>query len=375
MNLLTCFNTCDIKGEVGEELTPEIVAKTGKAMALFLRAKLIVIGGDCRMSTPELKQAAIDGVRSVNCDVVDIGLCGAEELYFATTFLNACGGIVITSSHYSKNHNGMKLVKVGGQPITINCGLFEIKNMVKNIRCDRNSIGGSLKALSTLTPYIEHLLSFVELKYLKPQKLVVMAGSDVAGNIIDIIQRRFWQEQIPVEFYKIYHQVDHNFPNEIQNTILSKNKDVIKQSIMLHRADLGIVWDCGFDKCFFFDDKGEYIKGNHIVELLADSFYNKYIDERVIYEPKFAWDFGDIINSKTIRGIEPKLAQETTEKCKSKIDHQRGMNSHNNEQFSYRYSGMLPWLLMIELISNKNQPLSSLIKQKLQDLSPSNEIN
>jgi len=370
VNSLTCFNSGDIRGEGGEELTPEIGAKIGKAMALFLPAKLIVIGGDSQMSTHELKQAAIDGVRSVNCDVVDIGKCGAEEISFATTFLNACGGIVVTTSHNSKNHIGMKLLKSGGQPITADCGLFEIKDMVENIRCDRNSIGGSLKSLSTLTPYIEHLLTFVELKYLNPLKLVVIAGNGVTGNIIDIIQRRFWQEQIPVEFYKIYHQVEHDFPNDIPNPILSKNKVVIKQSIMLHRADLGIVWDDRFDKCFFFDEEGEYISGNHIVELLADSFYNKYIDERIIYEPKFAWDFSDLINSKTDRGIESKLAQETTGKCRSKVNHQRVMNLHNNEQFSYRYSGMLPWLLMIELISNKNQPLSSLVKQKLQDLLP-----
>ena len=168
MQTLNCFKAYDIRGEVGKELNTDIAARIGKAMALFLQAKLIVVGGDCRLSTPELKQAVIEGIRSVNCDVVDIGVCGTEEIYFATRFLEASGGVVITASHNPKNYNGMKLVREDSKPISSDSGLNEIKALAEKMNCQNLTLGGNLFYLSTVAPYIDHILEFIKVKILKP---------------------------------------------------------------------------------------------------------------------------------------------------------------------------------------------------------------
>ncbi|NQZ81891.1 MAG: phosphomannomutase CpsG [Colwellia sp.] len=378
MQTLNCFKAYDIRGEVGKELNTDIAARIGKAMALFLQAKLIVVGGDCRLSTPELKQAVIEGIRSVNCDVVDIGVCGTEEIYFATRFLEASGGIVITASHNPKNYNGMKLVREDSKPISSDSGLNEIKALAEKMNCQNLTLGGNLFYLSTVAPYIDHILEFIKVKKLKPLKLVVNAGNGVAGHIIDIIQKRFWKQKIPIEFYKIYHEANGEFPNGVPNPLLPENREVTKQAVLLHKADLGIAWDGDFDRCFLFDENGEFIEGYYIVGLLAEFFLKQYPSEKIIHDPRLIWNTVDIVTKNGGTAIETKTGHAFIKERMRKENAIYGgeMSAHHYfRDFGYCDSGMIPWLLIIELISRSNQPLSTYVNQQMKSFPSSGEIN
>lgn len=378
MQTLNCFKAYDIRGEVGKELNTDIAARIGKAMALFLQAKLIVVGGDCRLSTPELKQAVIEGIRSVNCDVVDIGVCGTEEIYFATRFLEASGGVVITASHNPKNYNGMKLVREDSKPISSDSGLNEIKALAEKMNCQNLTLGGNLFYLSTVAPYIDHILEFIKVKKLKPLKLVVNAGNGVAGHIIDIIQKRFWKQKIPIEFYKIYHEANGEFPNGVPNPLLPENREVTKQAVLLHKADLGIAWDGDFDRCFLFDENGEFIEGYYIVGLLAEFFLKQYPSEKIIHDPRLIWNTVDIVTKNGGTAIETKTGHAFIKERMRKENAIYGgeMSAHHYfRDFGYCDSGMIPWLLIIELISRSNQPLSTYVNQQMKSFPSSGEIN
>ncbi|WP_438863402.1 phosphomannomutase CpsG [Neptunicella sp.] len=378
MTELTCFKAYDIRGELGTELNIDIAKRIGQAFAVQLAPKTVVIGGDIRLSTPELKFALAEGLMSQGVNVIDIGLCGTEEIYFATTYLNVDGGIMITASHNPKNYNGLKLVKAGSQPISGDSGLFDIKTLAEQNQFTDVANPGSLIEKNIRQAYTDKLLSFIDISLLKPMTIVVNAGNGAAGHAIDEIEQRFIQAAVPVKFIKVHHQPDGHFPNGIPNPLLPENRSHTADAVVEHNADLGIAWDGDFDRCFLFDQKGNFIEGYYIVGLLAEAFLQKHHGEKIIHDPRLTWNTIDVCQRNSGIAVQCKTGHAFIKermRLENAIYGGEMSAHHYFRDFYYCDSGMIPWLLVIELLSHKSVSLSSLLTEYDAKFPASGEIN
>ncbi len=375
---LTCFKSNDIRGQLGEELNKYNAYRIGAATAKFLTAKVIVVGGDNRLSTPILKQALKEGIKSRGGDVIDIGLCGTEEVYFATTYLKANGGIMITASHDPKNYNGMKIVREKSQPINNDTGLDEIKRIVASTETLSRKRHGRSIHLSVTPQYTEHILNSINVNKLKPLRLVVNAGNGVAGHVIDDIETMFASENVPIEFIKLHNKPDGNFPNGVPNPLDIENRVETSQAVKQHNADMGIAWDTDFDRCFFFDEQGNFIESYYIVGLLAQNFVKNNPDEKIVHDPRLTWSTIELVHKNGGRAIQSKTGHAfIKERMRQEQAIYGGeMSAHHYfRDFYYCDSGMIPWLLIAELMSVHQQKLSSLVSEQMIEYPSSGEIN
>ena len=401
MTMLSCFKAYDIRGRMPDELNEDIAWRIGRATAEYLTPKTVVVGGDIRLSTPELKAALSDGLRSGGVDVIDIGLCGTEEVYFATSHLQAGGGIMVTASHNPKDYNGMKLVREESKPISGDTGLREIQRLAEEVFVEPNRIGspdipfGSYRKISNLSPYVDHILSYIKPNELKPLKLVVNAGNGAAGHVIDAIEERFKATSmdggsacsagsinrstgVPVEFVKIHHEPDGNFPHGIPNPLLHDCRQATVDAVLEHNADMGIAWDGDFDRCFLFDEKGQFIEGYYIVGLLGEAFLAHYPGAKIIHDPRLTWNTIDQVAK---AGGVPVLCKTGHAFIKERMREEDAvyggeMSAHHYfRDFAYCDSGMIPWLLVTELMSHKGKKLSELVAERIALFPSSGEIN
>ncbi|RLA22206.1 MAG: phosphomannomutase CpsG [Gammaproteobacteria bacterium] len=377
---LTCFKAYDIRGRLGDELNKEIAYRIGRAFGQFLAAKKIVIGGDMRLTSAGLKAALANGLMDSGIDVLDLGMVGTEEIYFATKYLGVDGGVEVTASHNPIDFNGMKLVREDSKPISGDTGLNEIQRLA-----EENSFPeidpaqkGQLKTISTQEAYVEHLLGYLDLAALKPLKLVVNAGNGAAGHILDAIEQQFQAQSIPIEFIKVHHEADGSFPNGIPNPLLVENRPATANAVKAHDADIGIAWDGDFDRCFLFDESGAFIEGYYIVGLLAEAFLATNSGAKIIYDPRLTWNTIDIVESAGGKPIMSKTGHAFIKERMRKEDAVYGgeMSAHHYfRDFAYCDSGMIPWLLVIGLLSAKNQKLSELVSERIAAFPSSGEIN
>ena len=375
---MTCFKAYDIRGQLGVELNEDIAYRIGRAYAQFLDAKQVVIGGDIRLSTEPLKQALSRGLMDSGVDVLDIGVTGTEEIYFASFHLDVDGGIEVTASHNPINFNGMKLVGRGARPISGDSGLSEIQRLAEENNFSAPKKRGKLKQYSTEKNYIKHILNYINLLNIEPLKLVVNAGNGAAGHIIDAIENELMQAKVPVEFIKIHHNPDGTFPNGIPNPLLPENREATAQAVLEHKADFGIAWDGDFDRCFLFDENGEFIEGYYIVGLLAEAFLAKNPGEKIIHDPRLTWNTIEIIEKAGGVPIQSKTGHAFI-KERMRIENAiygGEMSAHHYfRDFAYCDSGMIPWLLIVELISVKKKRLSQLVGERIDAYPCSGEIN
>ncbi|PCH63164.1 MAG: phosphomannomutase CpsG [Gammaproteobacteria bacterium] len=377
---LTCFKAYDIRGQLGTELDEGVAYRVGRAFGAFLQPKAVVVGGDVRETSEALKLALANGLQDAGVDVIDIGMAGTEEIYFATTHLGVDGGIEVTASHNPIDYNGMKLVKKGSQPISGDTGLRDIQRLAEenNFSDTAEADRGSYLQQSTLDAYVEHLLTYVDVSSLKPLKLVVNSGNGAAGHVIDVIEKRFSEMQVPVEFIKVHHFPDPTFPNGIPNPLLPENRADTADAVIAHKADMGIAWDGDFDRCFLFDESGEFIEGYYIVGLLAAAFLKKNPGAKVIYDPRVYWNTIDIAKANGGVPIMSKTGHAFIKERMRKEDAVYGgeMSAHHYfRDFAYCDSGMIPWLLVAELICLSGQPLSSMVKDRIAKYPSSGEVN
>lgn len=375
---LTCFKAYDIRGQLGAELNENIAYRIGRAYAQFLDAKRIVIGGDMRLSTAGLKQALANGLMDAGCDVIDLGMTGTEEVYFAAFHLDVDGGIEVTASHNSIDFNGMKLVRRGAQPISGDTGLKEIQRLAEVGDFAPVSRHGALTRQSCLDAYIEHLLGYVRPADLRPLKLVVNSGNGAAGHVIDALEQRFQALGAPVEFIKVHHEADGTFPNGIPNPILPENRAATADAVKAHGADMGIAWDGDFDRCFLFDESGEFIEGYYIVGLLAEAFLKKEPGAKIIHDPRLTWNTIDICAQHGGQAIQSKTGHAFIKERMRKENAIYGgeMSAHHYfRDFAYCDSGMIPWLLVAELMSRQGKKLSELVGERMAAYPCSGEIN
>ena len=264
MTELTCFKAYDIRGQLGEELNDEIAYRIGRAFALYLKPKKVVVGGDIRLTSESLKLSFSEGLRDEGVDVFDIGMTGTEEIYFATKNLGMCGGVEVTASHNPMNYNGMKFVREDSKPISGDTGLNAIKALAESQPWKDNgatkqvSPRGQYQQISNLDAYVEHLLTYISPQNITPLKLVVNSGNGAAGHVVDALELAFNNLNIPIEFIKVHHEANGNFPNGIPNPLLVENREDTAKAVRQHGADMGIAWDGDFDRCFLFDETGEF---------------------------------------------------------------------------------------------------------------------
>ena len=372
---LTCFKAYDIRGKLGDELNEDIVYRIGRAYAQFLKPKSVVVGGDVRLTSKALKNALSNGLRDEGVDVIDIGMAGTEEIYFATSYLKTDGGIEITASHNPIDYNGMKLVRANSKPISGDTGLNDIKRLAEdnNFSPVNFAARGSIRELSTLDAYVQHLLSYVDVAQLKPLRLVVNAGNGAAGHVIDAIEK-----YLPFEFIKINHEPDGNFPNGIPNPLLVENRASTTAAVIAHKADMGIAWDGDFDRCFLFDETGAFTEGYYIVGLLAEAFLLKNPGSKIIHDPRLTWNTLDIAQQNGGLAIQSKTGHAFIKERMREEDAVYGgeMSAHHYfRDFFYCDSGMIPWLLVCELLSRKQQTLSSMLADRIAKFPSPGEIN
>jgi phosphomannomutase len=369
---LTCFKAYDVRGRIPDQLNTDIAYRIGRAFARVIEPGKVVVGHDIRLTSEEIKQALINGLRDEGVDVHDIGLCGTEEIYFATSHAAMDGGIVVTASHNPKDYNGMKFVRAGSQPISGDSGLFDIKALAEQNQFGEQKARGNYAALDTAQAYIDHLLSYVELSELKSLKLVVNAGNGGAGAVIDRIE-----SALPFEFIKLHHQPDGNFPNGVPNPLLEENRAVTTEAVKAHGADMGIAWDGDFDRCFFFDESGLFIEGYYLVGLLAEAFLREQGGGKVVHDPRLTWNTQAIVEQFGGEAVQSKTGHAFIKERMRKEDAIYGgeMSAHHYfRDFAYCDSGMIPWLLVAALVS-KRGPLSQLVAERMAAFPCSGEIN
>ncbi len=272
MTTLTCFKAYDIRGRLGDELNEDIAWRIGRAFAEQFKPKRVAVGGDVRLTSESLKLALANGLMDGGVDVIDLGLTGTEEVYFAAFHLDVDGAIEVTASHNPIDYNGMKLVLGGAIPVSGDSGLHEVRKLAEANEFAAVAQRGTLTQQSVLDDYIYHLLGYIDLKKMRPLKLVVNAGNGAAGHVIDALEKAFACARAPIQLIKLYNEPDGTFPHGIPNPLLPENRAATSDAVREHKADMGIAWDGDFDRCFLFDEHGEFIEGYYIVGLLAEAF-------------------------------------------------------------------------------------------------------
>lgn len=379
MDKLTCFKAYDVRGKLGEELNEDIAYRIGRAYGEFLKPKTIVLGSDVRLTSESLKLALAKGLQDAGTDVIDIGMTGTEEIYFATSYLKADGGVEVTASHNPIDYNGMKLVREGSRPISGDTGLRAIQQLAEKNQFSKSvSARGSFIRENVQDAYVQHILSYIDVKNFKPLKLVINSGNGAAGHVIDAIEEQLKAQNVPLEFIKVHHQPDGTFPNGIPNPLLPECRADTANAVRKHGADMGIAFDGDFDRCFLFDEKGDFIEGYYIVGLLAEAFLQKQPGEKIIHDPRLSWNTIDIVNKAGGVPVMSKTGHAFIKERMRSEDAIYGgeMSAHHYfRDFAYCDSGMIPWLLVAELVSVKDQSLSRLVEERIAAYPSSGEIN
>ncbi|NIX94414.1 phosphomannomutase [Pseudomonas fulva] len=369
-----CFKAYDIRGQVPSQLNDDIAYRIGRALVLELNGKVFVVGRDMRLESPGLSLALIKGLTEGGADVIDIGLCGTEEVYFATSHHQADGGVMITASHNPKGYNGMKLVREQSRPISGDTGLNDIRQ-----RVEAGSLGepaaqpGQVREVFDKTAYIDHLLTYVNLDTLKPLKVLADPGNGAVGPVIELLKAR-----LPLDITLINGEPDGNFPNGIPNPLLPENRDLTRQAVLDTGADMGIAFDGDFDRCFFFDNQGRFIEGYYVVGLLAEMLLAKHPGSKIIHDPRLTWNTIEQVEAAGGVAIQSKTGHAFIKERMRAEDAVYGgeMSAHHYfRDFAYCDSGNIPWLLVAELMSVTGKTLAQLVDERIAKFPCSGEIN
>lgn len=374
MSKIACFKAYDIRGKVPSELNNELGYKIGRAFSKLTQAKKIVIGYDIRKSSLEISEALKNGLTDSGADVIDIGLCGTEMIYFSTPFFDADGGIMITASHNPSEYNGMKFVAKGSVPVGYDSGLNEVEKMIVN-----NKLGEISKTKGTVTKkevmkeFITHLSQFYDAKKINSLKVVVNAGNGCAGLALDSLESK-----LPVKMIKMFNNPDGNFPNGVPNPMLEENRKPTIEIIKRENADLGVAWDGDYDRCFFFDEHGNFIEGYYIVGLLAKSILKNHPGENIVHDPRLVWNTIEVVKKSGGKTVVSKSGHAFIKQKMREVNSIYGgeMSAHHYfRENAYSDSGMIPFLLILQLMSEEKKKLSQLVDEMIAEYPCSGEIN
>ena len=369
---ISCFKAYDVRGRVPDQLNEDVAYRIGRAFAMFLDAKKVIVGHDIRLSSPSLTDALIDGITDAGADVLHIGECGTEEVYFAAFNNDVDGGVCVTASHNPIDYNGMKFVKEGARPISGDTGLLDIKLLAETGDFPSVIAKGSISELNSRPDYIKHMLTYVEVGALKPLKIVANPGNGGAGLVMDELA-----PLLPFEFVNVHYAPDGTFPNGIPNPLEVDNRAATIDAVKSHHADFGIAWDGDFDRCFFFDENGRFIEGYYVVGMLAEAFLLK-APGKIVHDPRLTWNTQDLVESAGGEAIQSKTGHAFIKERMRLEDAVYGgeMSAHHYfRDFAYCDSGMIPWLLVAEMVCRSGKSLSQLVDDRMKAYPCSGEIN
>ena len=375
---ITCFKAYDLRGRLGDELDEDVAWRVGRAFALRPGTRRVVVGRDGRESSPALAAALTRGLVEGGVEVLDLGLAGTEEMYFATDHLRADGGIEVTASHNPIDYNGMKLVKAGAAPLDPATDLMELARAAQAGEFPDPAPGRVTDASGTRADYARRICDFVDAGALGPLKLLVNAGNGVAGPAFDAIAAELARRGARLEITRINHDPDPSFPNGIPNPLLPENQPMTADAVRAQGADLGVAWDGDFDRCFLFDETGRFIPGEYVVGLLAEAFLTRHPGARIVHDPRVVLNTRDIIGRAGGEAVQSKTGHAFVKQAMRESGAVYGgeMSAHHYfRDFAHADSGMIPWLLVAELISRSGQPLSRLVGDRMAAFPSSGEIN
>ena len=374
MERLSSFKAYDIRGKVPSELNADLAYIIGKTYPVLINAKKIVIGHDIRKSSEEISAALAKGLTESGVDVIDIGLCGTEMVYYATPALDADGGIMITASHNPPEYNGMKFVKKGSVPVGYDSGLKEMEMMIlKNELALRSAKLGTIKQQYIMDKFIHNLKRFYDPNKINKHKIVVNAGNGCAGLALNALEK-----DLPIEMIKIFNEPDPNFPNGVPNPLLIENRKPTIDAVIKNKAALGVAWDGDYDRCFFFDEKGNFVEGYYIVGLLAKSILKKNPGGKIVHDPRLTWNTLEIVKKFGGTAVVSKSGHAFIKQKMREVNSVYGgeMSAHHYfRDNAYSDSGMIPFVLILQLMSEENKPFSQLVEEMIAAYPCSGEIN
>ena len=367
------FKAYDIRGRVPDELSAELAYSIGQTLVSLLDARQVVVGWDVRENGPPLVAALEKGMAAVGADVHRIGQCGTEEVYFAVHHWNMDAGVMVTASHNPPDYNGMKIVREGARPVSADTGLLELRRLSQLGVQKSGPKRGRVYDLAHRDAYLEHLLSWVDGTALRPFKVVTDAGNGGAGELVDLLDKH-----LPLEFIRLRHEPDGSFPHGVPNPLLPENRHLTSKAVCEHGANFGIAWDGDFDRCFFFDEHGDFIEGYYLVGLLAGVFLERYPGATIIHDPRLLWNTCEVVAAAGGQAVQSKAGHAFIKEAMRREDAVYGgeMSAHHYfRDFAYCDSGMIPWLLVAELMSRTGRPLSELVAERAARFPVSGEIN
>jgi len=370
---LSCFKAYDIRGRIPDELNRDLAYAISRAYAQWLTPRRVAVGYDVRLTSPEFAGAVRQGLTDSGVDVVDLGGCGTEQVYFATFHLKLDGGVMVTASHNPADYNGLKLVREDARPISADTGLKDIERLVLADEFPAASRVGSVESIDLLGAYVEHLLTYVDRDALKPLTIVSNPGNGGAGVVVEALA-----PHLPFRIVKLNHDPDGSFPNGIPNPLLPERRDATARRVVEAKADAGIAWDGDFDRCFFFDETGGFIEGYYIVGLLASRVLGRVPGAKIVHDPRLIWNTQDVVTQAGGIPIQSKSGHAFMKEVMRREDAAYGgeMSAHHFfREFAYCDSGMIPWLLALDIMSRTGQPLSALVGERMRLFPTSGEIN
>lgn len=376
---LTCFKSYDIRGRLGEELNEGIAYRVGRAFAEVMGARVVVLGRDCRESSERLARAVAQGLSAGGAQVLDLGLAGTEEMYAAVTEFAADGGIEVTASHNPMDYNGMKLVRAGSAPLDAASGLAAIKAAAERaawgdaVAMPSRDIAGEARAA-----YVARVMRFVDVGALRPMTLLVNAGNGAAGPTFDAIAAALAARGAPLRFVWMHHAPDGTFPHGIPNPLLPENQPATARAVVEAGADLGVAWDGDFDRCFFFDGTGAFVPGEYVVGLLAQAFLAKEPGATIIHDPRVIWNTQDVVAASGGRAVMARTGHAFLKQAMRDTGAVYGgeISAHHYfRDFMACDSGMIPWLLVAELMGRSGRSLAYLLDERRAAFPSSGEVN
>ena len=374
MEKIASFKAYDIRGKVPAELNEDLAYNFARGLTKHLACRTAVIGHDVRSSSQPLSDALAKGFTDCGVEVIDIGLCGTEMIYFATSFLGTEAGVMITASHNPPEYNGMKVVKKDSVPVGYDSGLKEVEqNILRKDFLPLAEKKGTLTKRDITAEFIANLDKFFDVKKIKPMKVVVNAGNGCVGPILNILEPK-----LPIEMIKLFNEPDPTFPNGVPNPMLEENRKPTIEVIKLNKADLGVAWDGDYDRCFFFDEFGNFIEGYYIVGLLAKSILKKFPRENIIHDPRLVWNTIEVVTKANGNAVQSKSGHAFIKQKMREVNAIYGgeMSAHHYfRENAYSDSGIIPFLLVMQLMSEEGKTLSQLTGEMMKNYPCSGEIN
>jgi phosphomannomutase len=368
------FKAYDVRGVYPDEVNEAAARSIGAAFVAYLKAQRIAVGRDMRLSSPALAAAFIDGATSQGADVVDYGMMATDMMYFAVAKDGLDGGVQVTASHNPGQYNGMKMVRKDAWPLSGEEGLAEIRQMIADDAIPPAAPRrGSVTTKNVLEPYVEHVMSFIDVSVIKPFNVVLDAGSGMGGLVAPKLF-----ERLPCKTTRLCFEIDGRFPNHEANPLIEENRQDIVERVIAEKADIGIAWDGDADRCFFIDGTGAFISGDFITALLAEAFLLKHPGATVIYDLRASYAVKDTVARMGGTSLMNRVGHAFFKRRMRETNGIFGGEVTGHYYFRdnfYADNGFIPALLILELMSKKGQSLHELLQPLSRKYFISGEIN